>query len=202
MATFPFELASPARLVFSGEVEQVDVPGAEGDFGVLAGHAPLIAALRPGILTIREAGGAKRLYVRDGFAEVNSLGLTVLAESATPVEELDSGELQNAQIAGKTFWSRGIITGVEFEKRLPSYKVAGSLVICPIATPDWSQASRPRIAALGNPASNVSQSTMNSRPEKGSAPLGGHWKGFQRAAKFIISQKLKQRRGVSPGEMP
>ena len=94
MATFPFELASPARLVFSGEVEQVDVPGAEGDFGVLAGHAPLIAALRPGILTIREAGGAKRLYVRDGFAEVNSSGLTVLAEFATPVEELDSTELQ------------------------------------------------------------------------------------------------------------
>ena len=94
MATFPFELASPARLVFSGEVEQVDVPGAEGDFGVLAGHAPLIAALRPGILTIRQAGGAKRLYVRDGFAEVNSSGLTVLAEFATPVEELDQGELQ------------------------------------------------------------------------------------------------------------
>jgi F-type H+-transporting ATPase subunit epsilon len=94
MATFPFELASPARLVFSGEVEQVDVPGAEGDFGVLAGHAPLIAALRPGILTIREAGGAKRLYVRDGFAEVNSSGLTVLAEFAVSVEELDSGELQ------------------------------------------------------------------------------------------------------------
>jgi F-type H+-transporting ATPase subunit epsilon len=94
MANFPFELASPARLVFSGEVEQVDVPGAEGDFGVLAGHAPLIAALRPGILTIREAGGAKRLFVRDGFAEVNSSGLMVLAEIATPVEELDPGELQ------------------------------------------------------------------------------------------------------------
>jgi F-type H+-transporting ATPase subunit epsilon len=94
MATFPFELASPARLVFSGEVEQVDVSGVEGDFGVLAGHAPLIAALRPGILTIREGGGAKRLYVRDGFAEVNSSGLTVLAEFATPVEELDTGELQ------------------------------------------------------------------------------------------------------------
>lgn len=94
MATFPFELASPARLVFSGEVEEVDVPGAEGDFGVLAGHAPLIAALRPGILTIREAGGARRLYVRDGFAEVNFSGLTVLAEFAVPVEELESGALQ------------------------------------------------------------------------------------------------------------
>ena len=91
---FPFELASPARLVFSGEVEQVDVPGAEGDFGVLAGHAPLIAALRPGILTIREGGGTKRLFVRDGFAEVNPAGLTVLAEVALALEELDSATLQ------------------------------------------------------------------------------------------------------------
>jgi F-type H+-transporting ATPase subunit epsilon len=95
MATFPFELASPARLVFSGEVEEVDVPGAEGDFGVLAGHAPLIAALRPGILTIREGGSAKRLYVRDGFAEVNADGLTVLAEFAVSVEELEPAILQN-----------------------------------------------------------------------------------------------------------
>jgi F-type H+-transporting ATPase subunit epsilon len=94
MANFPFELASPTRLVFSGAVEQVDVPGAEGDFGVLAGHAPLIAALRPGILTIREAGGAKRLFVCDGFAEVNASGLTVLAEFAISVDELDPGELQ------------------------------------------------------------------------------------------------------------
>jgi F-type H+-transporting ATPase subunit epsilon len=95
MATFPFELASPAQLVFSGEVDQVDVPGAEGDFGVLAGHAPLIAALRPGILTIREGGSAKRLYVRDGFAEVNPSGLTVLAESAVPVEDVQAATLQD-----------------------------------------------------------------------------------------------------------
>jgi len=92
MATFPFELVSPTRLVFSGEVEQVDVPGSEGDFGVLAGHAPFVSTLRPGILTIREGGGAKRLYVRDGFAEVNPKGLTVLAETAVPVEELDREE--------------------------------------------------------------------------------------------------------------
>lgn len=88
MATFPFELASPARLVFSGEVDQVDCPGAEGDFGVLAQHAPLIAALRPGILTVRQGSGAKRFYVRDGFAEVNPSGLTVIVEYAVPAEEL------------------------------------------------------------------------------------------------------------------
>jgi F-type H+-transporting ATPase subunit epsilon len=95
MATFPFELVSPTRVVFSGEVDQVDVPGAEGDFGVLANHAPVIAALRPGILTIREGGNTKRLYVRDGFAEVNPASLTVIAEFAVPVEELDASELQN-----------------------------------------------------------------------------------------------------------
>jgi F-type H+-transporting ATPase subunit epsilon len=95
MATFSFELVSPTRLVFSGEVDQVDVPGADGDFGVLANHAPVIAALRPGILTIREGGNAKRLYVRDGFAEVNPASLTVIAEFAVPFEELDAGDLQN-----------------------------------------------------------------------------------------------------------
>jgi F-type H+-transporting ATPase subunit epsilon len=89
MATFSFELVSPTRLVFSGEVEQVDVPGAEGDFGVLAGHAPFVATLRPGVLTIRDAGGAKRVFVRDGFAEVSAQGLTVLAETAVPIENLD-----------------------------------------------------------------------------------------------------------------
>ena len=102
MATFPFELVSPTRLVFSGDVDQVDVSGAEGDFGVLANHAPLIAALRPGILTIREAGGAKRLFVRDGFAEVNASGLTVLAEFAVSVDELDPGEIQKEIGAAET----------------------------------------------------------------------------------------------------
>jgi len=96
MATFPFELVSPTRLVFSGEVEQVDVPGSEGDFGVLAGHAPFVSTLRPGILTIKDTSGAKRLYVRGGFAEVNPKGLTVLAETAVAVEEIDREEFAAA----------------------------------------------------------------------------------------------------------
>jgi F-type H+-transporting ATPase subunit epsilon len=89
MAAFPFELVSPSRLVFSGQVEQVDVPGAEGDFGVLAGHAPFVSTLRPGVLRIYEGGAAKSYFVRGGFAEVNAKGLTVLAETAVPVEEVD-----------------------------------------------------------------------------------------------------------------
>jgi F-type H+-transporting ATPase subunit epsilon len=90
---FNFDLVSPERMVFSGEVEQVDVPGVEGDFGVLAHHAPLIAMLKPGILTILGAGEAKRVVVVGGFAEVNADGLTVLADMAQPVEEFDRASL-------------------------------------------------------------------------------------------------------------
>jgi len=88
MTTFHFELASPEQLVFSGEVEHVVVPGSEGEFGVLAGHAPLVAMLRPGILTIH-GDGERRFVVRGGFAEVNPQGLTVLADFALPAEEVD-----------------------------------------------------------------------------------------------------------------
>jgi F-type H+-transporting ATPase subunit epsilon len=93
MADFHFDLVSPEKLVFSGEVEQVDVPGSEGDFGVLAHHAPLIALLRPGILTIRGSGEANRIVVVGGFAEVNEAGLTVLADMAVPIEEFDRASL-------------------------------------------------------------------------------------------------------------
>ena len=89
MATFHFELVSPDKISFSGEVDQVDVPGAEGDFGVLAGHAPLIALLRPGIMTVYAGGEQTRLVVLGGFAEVGPDGLTVLADVATSVEDLD-----------------------------------------------------------------------------------------------------------------
>src|SRR5260370_23645798 len=93
MAAFQFDLVSPEKLVFSGEVEQVDVPGSEGDFGVLAHHAPMIAMLKPGILSIRGPGEAKRIVVGGGFAEVNGQGLTVLAEIAVPVEDFDRAQL-------------------------------------------------------------------------------------------------------------
>ena len=84
-----FELVSPEKLVFSGEVDQVDVPGAEGDFGVLAGHAPFVTTLRPGILTVHGAEAAQRIVVLGGFAEVSAQGLTVLADVAEAVEGID-----------------------------------------------------------------------------------------------------------------
>jgi F-type H+-transporting ATPase subunit epsilon len=97
MATFHFELVSPERISFSGEVDQVDVPGAEGDFGVLAGHAPLIALLRPGLMTVYAGGEQSKLVVLGGFAEVGPDGLRVLADVATTVEDVDRAALK-AQI--------------------------------------------------------------------------------------------------------
>ena len=93
MATFRFDLVSPEKLLFAGEVEQVDVPGTEGDFGVLPQHAPLVTTLRPGILVIHREGGEIRVVVDGGFAEVGMAGLTVLADKAVPVEEFDSAVL-------------------------------------------------------------------------------------------------------------
>ena len=84
MATFHFDLVSPERLVFSGEVEHVVVPGSEGEFGVLAGHAPFMSTLRNGDIAIyRTPGGEpERIPVEGGFAEVSDRGLAVLAERA------------------------------------------------------------------------------------------------------------------------
>src|SRR5438552_13231521 len=103
MATFHFDLVSPEKLLFSGEVDQVDVPGSEGDFGVLAGHAPLMTTLRPGILVLHREGGALTVVVNGGFAEVNPDGLTVLADLAVPVDDFDksvlAGEINNTEQA-------------------------------------------------------------------------------------------------------
>lgn len=92
MATFHFDLVSPEKLAFSGEVDQVDIPGVEGDFGVLAGHAPVVAAIRPGILTVTAGGRHEKIIVLGGIAEVSENGLTVLADVATSLAELDRAQ--------------------------------------------------------------------------------------------------------------
>jgi F-type H+-transporting ATPase subunit epsilon len=94
---FKFELVSPERLLVSGEVEQVLVPGSEGDMTVLAHHAPLLTTLRPGVLEIGFPGGEQqRYFIRGGFAEVGPSGLTVLAETAIDLRELDASQLAQA----------------------------------------------------------------------------------------------------------
>ena len=100
MASFPFELVSPERLLFTGEVESVVVPGSEGELTVLKDHAPLMTTLKPGIVTVTEAGGrSQRLFVRGGFADVAPTGLTILAESSVPVDQLDTAKL-DAELKG------------------------------------------------------------------------------------------------------
>src|SRR5437660_4553326 len=93
MANLHFDLVSPDRLIYSGEVDQVDMPGYEGDFGVLAGHAPLIAMLRPGIMTVHRDRDRLKIVVTGGFAEVNPAGLTVLADKAVALEDFDRDDL-------------------------------------------------------------------------------------------------------------
>ena len=95
--SFRFELVSPERLLVSGEVEQVLVPGAEGDMTVLAHHAPLLTTLRPGLLDIGLPGGDhQRFFIRGGFAEIGPSGLTVLAETAIDLVELDARRFAQA----------------------------------------------------------------------------------------------------------
>jgi F-type H+-transporting ATPase subunit epsilon len=90
-----FDLVSPEALLMSENVDMVTVPGADGDFGVMAGHAPVISTLRPGVVEIAGApGGPARIFVRGGFAEVTPAGLTVLAEEAIPLDKLDTAMLE------------------------------------------------------------------------------------------------------------
>jgi F-type H+-transporting ATPase subunit epsilon len=96
MATFHFDLVSPEKLAFSGDVDQVDIPGLEGDFGVLAGHAPVVAAVRPGIVTVTTGSTKQKIIVLGGLAEVSDKGLTLLADVATSLDELDRAEFADS----------------------------------------------------------------------------------------------------------
>jgi F-type H+-transporting ATPase subunit epsilon len=102
MTTFQFELVSPEKLLYSGDVEAVVVPGIEGEFTVLKDHAPVMSVLKAGILQYDDGANKKtRLFVRGGFADVSPAGLTILAETATPIEQFDAAqlaaEIQNAE---------------------------------------------------------------------------------------------------------
>jgi len=101
MAALHFEFVSPERVLFSGDVEQVDLPGIEGDMGILAVHAPLVTVLRPGIVTIYRGGAHEAIVVTGGFAEVGPAGLTVLADRAVARQDFDlatlSAEIKDAE---------------------------------------------------------------------------------------------------------
>jgi F-type H+-transporting ATPase subunit epsilon len=93
MAGLQFEFVSPENVLFSGEVDQVDVPGAEGDMGIFAGHAPMVTTLRPGIVTIFRGSTREPVVITGGFAEVGPDGLTILADRAVARADFDMATL-------------------------------------------------------------------------------------------------------------
>jgi F-type H+-transporting ATPase subunit epsilon len=101
--TFKFELVTPERMALSQDAAQVLVPGVEGEFTVLPGHAPVISALRPGVIevTLAESGETERIFVKGGFAEVDADRVTVLAERAMAVAQMSAdvvtAELETAE---------------------------------------------------------------------------------------------------------
>ncbi|MEO5323813.1 F0F1 ATP synthase subunit epsilon [Mesorhizobium sp. CC13] len=100
--SFKFELVSPERLLVSEQVESVVIPGSEGEMTVMANHAPLMTTVKPGVVTVKTAGGKEERYVVfGGFADIVPAGCTLLAESATAVKDIDRAELlrriQNAR---------------------------------------------------------------------------------------------------------
>ncbi|AMS40218.1 F0F1 ATP synthase subunit epsilon [Aminobacter sp. NyZ550] len=91
---FKFELVSPERLLVSEQVESVVIPGAEGEMTVMANHAPVMTTIKPGVVTVKAVGGKEERYVVfGGFADIVPAGCTLLAESATPVKDIDRAEL-------------------------------------------------------------------------------------------------------------
>jgi len=96
--TLNFSLVSPERELYSGDVDQVDIPGTEGDLGIMPNHSPLMAAIRTGTITVYENGSETKFFVQGGFADVTPSGLTVLAERAVSLDALDKVDIE-AQIA-------------------------------------------------------------------------------------------------------
>lgn len=126
-----FELVSPAKLLYSEPVEMVVVPGAEGDFGVLPDHSPLISLVRPGVIAVHEGGKVQqKIFVAGGFAEVTTERCTVLAEEAMPVADIDraaaEARLQTARTRVQEADSAHDRAAAEREARIAEAMVAAA----------------------------------------------------------------------------
>ena len=125
--TIDFELVSPEKLLFSEPVEMVVVPGVEGDLGVLPGHAPLIASLRPGVIDIHEGGSIKKqIFVGGGFCEIGSSRCTVLATEAIPTDQIDKSKAleREAEVKKQESDPNTDKTKLERERRIAQAMVA------------------------------------------------------------------------------
>lgn len=123
--TIQFELVSPSRLLKSGPVEMVVVPGAEGDIGVLPGHSPLIASLRVGTIDIHSQGKVEeRIFVAGGFCEVSPERCTVLAEEAEPIADIDRGRVDSRLAAAKKALDDAVIADDAIETAKATAEIA------------------------------------------------------------------------------
>ena len=109
-----FDLVSPERLLLSAQADMVTVPGTEGYMGVMAGHAPVVTTLRAGMIDVNANGKDDRYFIRGGFAEIGPTKITVLAEEAIPMTEMDIAVLdqrisdaQEDELAAETDADRG-----------------------------------------------------------------------------------------------
>jgi F-type H+-transporting ATPase subunit epsilon len=131
--TLTFELVSPEKLILSKQVALVTVPGGEGDYGVLPEHAPMITTVRPGVIeTFAQQNGpaTDRIFVAGGFAEVTPAGCTVLADEATPVDQLDLLKIEDdvKAVAAKLATATGVErAALELQQNLLSAKLAAAL---------------------------------------------------------------------------
>ena len=91
-----FDLVSPERRVYAGEVDMVVVPGSEGDFGVLANHAPFMSTIRTGAISVHSGNDVSRTFIRGGFAEVTAAGLTILAEEAIDLADVNAEDVSKS----------------------------------------------------------------------------------------------------------
>lgn len=134
MANLHFELVSPEKLLRTADVFMVVVPGSEGDFGVLEGHAPFMSTIRPGTIAVYPSGmgdSPERIFIDGGFAEVGANGLTILAESATPVGELNveaaAQGLSEARELART--ASGEAERLMAEKRIATFEAMQAAVV-------------------------------------------------------------------------
>ncbi|MBT3765159.1 MAG: ATP synthase F1 subunit epsilon [Rhodospirillaceae bacterium] len=124
-----FEVVTPTQLLRNEEADMVVVPGADGDFGVLPNHAPVLSSVRPGTVDIHEDGKVRdRLFVRGGFAEVTGERCVLLAEEAVPVSELDSAEAETALSEANDRLGNAEADSVEHKNALTDVRVAEAMV--------------------------------------------------------------------------
>ncbi len=111
-ATFAFEIVSPERLMLSRAVEMAVLPAAEGEMGVLPGHAPMILSLSGGVISVHEGGQVTdRLFVMGGFAEVTATRVTVLAEDAVPVSEITKADSARRVAEAEAAYAAAVAAG-------------------------------------------------------------------------------------------